>query len=131
MTSFYGTNHGDFFWHELTSPDPASSAPFYKAVLGWDLEPRDMGGFTYQMIRRAGQDMGGAMPMEGPMWDGIAPHWMLYVAVDDADKAKADVEANGGTVKVGPFDAPGVGRMLVVADPKGAVFTLIQPAPEM
>jgi len=103
-------------------------------VLGWDVQAQDMGGgMTYHLLKRPGseQNMGGVMTMEGPMWAGIQPHWMVYMAVDDVERSKTAVEQNGGQVKYGPFDAPGVGKMIVCADPQGAVFTLIQPAPEM
>lgn len=131
MTEFYGTKHGEFFWHELTTPDPNGAAAFYERVLGWTRRSQEMPGMTYHFFQRDARDLAGVMTMEGPMWDGIAPHWMLYVAVEDADRAKADVEAAGGQVPFGPFDIPGVGRALVVKDPQGAVLTLIQPAPEM
>lgn len=53
------------------------------------------------------------------MWDGIPPHWMVYMSAHDVDKAKADVEANGGQVKVGPHHIPGTGRFIVCTDPSG------------
>jgi hypothetical protein len=71
------------------------------------------------------------MSMQGADWGEFKPQWVLYVAVNDVEKAKADVEANGGKVMVGPDMAPGVGRFIVIQDPQGAVLTLIQPAPEM
>ncbi len=131
MTSFYGVKHGDFFWHELTTTDAESGTAFYKRVLGWEARAQQMPGLIYRYFHKDGRDIGGVMPMEGDMWKGIAPHWMLYVAVDDVEASKAEVEAAGGKVHHGPFDAPGVGRMMVISDPQGAVLTLVQPAEEM
>ncbi|HEV7351559.1 MAG TPA: VOC family protein [Brevundimonas sp.] len=131
MPEFYGAGHGDFFWHELTTPDPEGGAEFYRRVLGWESVAQPMGDFTYRFFQRDGQRLGGIMAMEGDAWKGIAPHWMLYVAVADIEAAKAEVTAAGGRVLHGPFDAPGVGRMMVISDPQDAVLTLIQPAPEM
>ncbi len=131
MSGFYGVKHGDFFWHELTTPDAAGGAAFYKRILGWDSVAQPMDGFTYHFFQRAGERLGGIMAMEGDMWKGIAPHWMLYVAVDDIEASKAEVEAAGGKVHHGPFEAPSVGRMMVISDPQGAVLTLVQPADEM
>ena len=122
------SKHGDWYWHELTTPDAEGAKRFYKAVAGWDSRDQDMGEMgTYTLWTRDGADHGGMMKMEGPMWDGIPPHWMLYIAVDDCDASKAAVEANGGKVKYGPIEAPGVGRFIGCEDPQGAVFTLMQP----
>jgi predicted enzyme related to lactoylglutathione lyase len=129
MAEFYGKKHGDFFWHELTTPDARGAAAFYNSVLGWDVRTAEHPGMTYHFFRRDERDLAGIMSMEGPMWDGIPPHWMLYVAVEDVEASKREVEAAGGVVKYGPFEAPGVGRMMVITDPQGAVLTLIQPAP--
>ncbi|MBK7393233.1 MAG: hypothetical protein IPI64_08015 [Chloracidobacterium sp.] len=49
-----------------------------------------------------------------------------YIAVADADETVASITENGGSVHVPPFDAPGVGRMAMVADPSGADFAIIQ-----
>ena len=137
MPEFHSPKHGDWFWHELTTSDAEAATRFYGAVLGWTTEsqvmPSPAGDFTYRLIKRPGDGgmLGGIMHMEGPMWDGIPPHWMVYMSVDDVDRAKSEVEANGGQVKVGPHDIPGTGRFIVCTDPQGAVFTLMQPAPEM
>lgn len=133
MASQHGVEHGQWFWHELATPDPDGAAAFYKAVLGWESGRDDTmpNAVDYRLFKQDGANAGGVMPMKGPMWAGIAPHWLIYIAVADVDAAKAAVEANGGTVKYGPFDAPGVGRMLVCQDPAGAHFALCEPAAEM
>jgi predicted enzyme related to lactoylglutathione lyase len=61
---------------------------------------------------------------------GVPPMWNTYIAVDSADEAAAKVEEAGGKVGMAPFDTP-VGPMAVLADPQGAVFSvirLVQPA---
>ena len=60
---------------------------------------------------------------------GMPNHWHVYFGVEDADAAAAKVTELGGAVVVEPFDTP-VGRMAVVSDPQGAVFSIIQPAPQ-
>lgn len=118
--------HGSWFWHELTTPDTDGAAAFYKSVLGWSAAPMP-GMADYTLIMAGETPTGGMMKMVGPIWDGIPPHWMLYIKVDSITKAKADVEANGGKIHHGPFTAEGVGTILVCADPQGAVFSLIEP----
>ena len=78
-------------------------------------------------------------PRTGTWWPGswsmppdagaMPPFWMIYFAVDDADKAAADVEAAGGAVHRAPADIPGTGRFAVVGDPQGAGFGILQPEP--
>jgi hypothetical protein len=65
------------------------------------------------------------MPMTGPEWRGVPPHWMVYVAVDDIDAAARKVVELGGKVCVPPTTIP-VGRFAVVNDPQGATFSLFQ-----
>lgn len=130
MTEFYGMKQGDWFWHELMTPDADAAAAFYKKVAGWDVRAQDMGGFTYYLWRHGDKDTGGMMAMQGPEWAGIPPHWMIYIAVEDIDAAKTAVEEAGGKVHHGPHDAPGVGRFVIAADPGGAMFSLMQPADE-
>jgi len=59
-------------------------------------------------------------------WGDAPSHWATYIAVDSADDTVAKITENGGSVRVPPFDAPGVGRMAMVADPSGADFAIIQ-----
>lgn len=127
---FYGTEQGDWFWHELATPDAEGAAAFYKQVLGWEVRTQEMGEFTYYLWQHVGRDHGGMMHMTGPGWEGVPPHWMTYVAVEDIDASKAAIEAAGGKIHHGPHDAPTVGRFLIAADPSGAMFALMQPAEE-
>jgi predicted enzyme related to lactoylglutathione lyase len=60
---------------------------------------------------------------------GTPNHWHVYFGVADADATVAKATELGGSVLVPAFDSP-VGRMAVIADPHGAVFSIIQPAPQ-
>ncbi|HET7724623.1 MAG TPA: VOC family protein, partial [Propionibacteriaceae bacterium] len=57
------------------------------------------------------------------------PNWIFYLAVADADSAAAEVREAGGSVVAPPADIPGTGRFAVCADPQGAVFGVLAPAP--
>jgi predicted enzyme related to lactoylglutathione lyase len=59
-------------------------------------------------------------------WGEMPSHWASYISVDDADAAASVILENGGAVHVAPFEAPGVGRMAMVADPSGASFAIVQ-----
>ena len=86
----------------------------------------DMGTGEYTLLHVADQMVGGSIP---PPMEGVPNHWHVYFAVDDADATAAKAAELGGSVMVPPFDTP-VGRMAVLADPQGAVFSVIKPATE-
>jgi hypothetical protein len=60
---------------------------------------------------------------------GVPNHWHVYFGAADADATAARAAELGGSVLVEPFDTP-VGRMAVLGDPQGAVFSIIQQAPQ-
>lgn len=58
---------------------------------------------------------------------GTPPHWMVYFAADPAtgvDATAAHAVTLGGRIVVDPYDSPW-GRIAVVADPAGAVFSIV------
>ena len=121
---------GTFCWTELMTRDVEKAKKFYSSLIGWKIEGMDMGGFTYHLLHTpvSGEQVGGMMQMEGPKFEGVPPHWMPYIAVDDIDgSAKKAVEL-GGKIKVPPTDIPNIGRFCVLQDPTGAVISLYNSA---
>lgn len=123
---------GSFVWFELMTPDVEAAIPFYKAVVGWDIEAWGEGPDAYKMWKTpAGPTVGGVMKLpEAARAMGAPPHWIGNLCVSDVDAAVATLQASGGTVYNGPFDIPGIGRVAIVADPSGATFALYQPSGE-
>jgi uncharacterized protein len=116
---------GTVAWNELITDDPGV-VTFYQHVVGLTTSKMDMGGGEYTLFEVAGQMVGGTTP---PQMPGVPNHWHVYFTVADADATVAKVAELGGTVMVEPFDTP-VGRMAVASDPQGAVFSIMQPAPQ-
>jgi uncharacterized protein len=114
---------GTVIWNELITDDPAT-VNFYEQVLGVTTVTADMGADKYTMFQVDGKEVGGTTP---PMMAGVPNHWHVYFAVADADATAARIQGLGGSVMVAPFDTP-IGKMAVVTDPQGAVFSLFQPA---
>lgn len=81
---------------------------------------------TYKEIAMDGTATGGMMPIDENWPEGVPSHWATYIAVANADETLEKITANGGSIRVPAFDAPGVGRMAMVADPSGADFAIIQ-----
>jgi predicted enzyme related to lactoylglutathione lyase len=118
---------GTFCWNELHTPDPTASVPFYAAVAGFDHRAVEMGGYTYHLFSRAGTDRAGASSHIPP---GVAPHWLPYVHVADADATASRATSHGGTVIMPPADIPGVGRIGALLDPTGATLAFMKPFPQ-
>jgi uncharacterized protein len=117
---------GTLTWNELITDKPDSALAFYEAVLGVTSATVEMApGQTYHLLKVGGSDVGGCM--EPPM-AGVPNHWHVYFAVQDADATAAQAGAQGGQVAVEPFDIPTVGRTAVLADPQGAMFSVLTPA---
>ena len=119
--------HGTWCWHELMTRDAAACKAFYTALFGWETHVMEMPGMTYTLFRKGGTDVAGMMAMNGPEFDGVAPHWLSYVQVDDVDASAAKVVALGGTVTCAPRDIPGIGRFAVLRDPKDGVLAIFTP----
>ena len=118
---------GCFCWSELACRDTGAAARFYGRVFGWEAETSQMGPMTYTEWRLGGRAAGGMVHMDGNWPEGVPPRWVVYFAVTDCDAA-ADLAADlGGQVTVPPVDAP-PGRLAVIADPRGAAFTIIKLA---
>ena len=64
--------------------------------------------------------------MKPPM-DGMPAVWGIYFATDDTDKTVEIAKSKGATVFQEPTDIP-PGRMAVLADPTGAMFSTIKMA---
>lgn len=82
----------------------------------------------YSMFKLSGRDTGAAYTMRKEQRaQGVPPHWMIYIAVENADKAVNKAVQAGGTVLAPAFDVMEKGRMAVIQDPTGAIFSLWQP----
>ena len=109
-------------WHELLAPDVEPAKTFYSSLFGWELEVWRPGTADYAMARVDGRNHAGFFAREV-----AAPHWLVYFMVDDADATAARAVELGGRVARRAEDIPDVGRFVVLADPQGAIFAVIEP----
>lgn len=126
MAEFNVPSPGEICWRELRTNDLGAAIEFYTKMFGWELPQTKVTPMDYKEVVIDGVAHGGMMSMEGDDWGGAPSHWATYIAVANADETVASITENGGSVRVPPFDAPGVGRMAMVADPSGADFAIIQ-----
>lgn len=118
-------------WVELHVADPEAALGFYRELFGWRWQEMEAPGMTYRVISTAEGDLedasfGGAAELQG---EGMAPSWVPYFAVADADRTAEAVQGNGGSVLMPAADVPDVGRIAWFADPFGAPFAVLKPEP--
>jgi predicted enzyme related to lactoylglutathione lyase len=121
---------GAVCWTELATRDTRAAARFYRGLFDWTDQVQDMGPMQYTTYINAGEPAAGMYEMTSD-YAGVPPYWMPYFAVDDCEAAVDKAQALGGEMRVPPTDVPNVGRMAVLADPTGAMFSIIrltQPA---
>ena len=122
------SDHGNPCWYELGTSDLKAASDFYTAILGWNVIDAGMEGFDYRLGQVGDAMVAGMMSLDGQIGTP-PPNWNIYFAVDDCDRAAADIAAAGGQILKAPDDIPGTGRYAVVQDPQGAVFGILQPLP--
>ena len=142
---------GAFTWSEHMSRDFEGAKAFYAAVFGYEYGDMSGDGFSYATLLINGQQVVGgigALPENtgpentgpentgpentGPenMAESHPATWSVYFGTADTDKSVDLATSNGGRVIRPATDSP-YGRMAVVADQHGAVFSLIStPADE-
>ena len=116
--------HGVFSWNELLTTNVSAAKAFYREALGWELEDMSTPGIPYTIAKKGNREVAGimAIPDNNP---GMPPNWGSYVTVDDVDARVARVKSLGGRLCHGPQDIPNIGRFAVIADPQGAMLTMI------
>ena len=118
---------GEFCWYELGTRNLEAAKRFYSGLFGWSAREVPMGpDDTYTMLEIGGRVVGGAYVLKGAAYEGVPAHWLAYVATDALDADAARALSLGGTAIVGPLDVPGVGRIVMIRDPQGAVVAMFQ-----
>jgi uncharacterized protein len=121
------TSHtpGTFSWAELPTSDVDGAKRFYGELFGWDYDdqpmPGDAGAYTLAMLN--GKQVAALFPAR----EGMPTFWGSYVTVESADSTATRASDLGGTLMAEPFDVMEAGRMAIIQDPTGAVFSVWQP----
>jgi len=128
MEETHDPKPGSFCWVELGTSDNEAAKNFYTQLFGWEADDHPMGpGMVYTILRLGSKDVGALYELMPEMKaQGVPPHWMSYVSVDNADETAEKAKAAGATIIKEPFDVFTLGRMAVIQDPAGAVFSIWQ-----
>jgi len=118
-------------FNQLTTREPEAAKQFYFEVFGWNPGDRDMGaGFAYTYFFNGVRAVAGLMTMDEQWSSEIPSHWQVYFAVEDADVTAARATELSGNAPQPPTDTL-FGRVAMLSDPHGAVFSIIQQTPEV
>ena len=114
-------------WIDMTTEDAPGVRDFYKAVVGWETDDVDMGGYADYVMKMpaSGDGVAGVCHATGSNAD-LPAGWLIYIVVEDVEKSAAACIANGGKIVVEIRGLAG-GRFCVVEDPGGSVAGLYQP----
>ena len=119
---------GSLTWNENLSRDFDGNKAFYQAVFGYEFG--DIGaGFRYATLKLGGSEVGGIGELDAGAPAEAPARWSVYFAVEDTDAAVTRAAGLGGTTVRPAWDSP-YGRIAVVADDHGAVFSLISAPAE-
>jgi len=118
-----------FCWPELSSTDVAAAKAFYAGLFGWTLGDSPVaGGGTYTLCSLGGKNVAGLFAMRAEeKQQGVPTHWSSYVSVTSVELMADRAAFAGAKIVAPPFDVMDVGRMAVIQDPAGAMFSLWQP----
>ena len=118
---------GSFCWADLTTGDQARAKTFYESLFGWKLTLGEGKESGYLHIVNGEKYIGGVPPAHQGSGNE-PPHWLIYFAVADVDKAFQRAKDMNARIILRPMDFEGVGRVAMLADPQGAVFALFREA---
>lgn len=113
-----------FCWNELCTRDTAAARKFFSELFHWSFVEHPLPGAEYHMIENQGEQNGGMLRLD-QRWGSLPPRWLVYFAVTSVDFSVDQVRQLGGNVFVPPCDIP-EGRMAIVVDRQGAMFSLVQ-----
>jgi len=127
MSEATGPAVGTITWRDLTVPDAGLIRDFYQAVVGWEVQDVDMGGYNDYSMVVPGTDEGVAGVCHARGENANLPaQWLMYITVADADASAQRCVELGGEILHGPR-AIGDARFCVIRDPAGAVCALYAP----
>jgi uncharacterized protein len=107
------------------SRDFEGAKAFYAAVFGYEYGDMSSDDFSYATLLIGGQQVvGGIGAYPGGSENAHQAFWGVYFGTADTDKAVDLLTSHGGQVVRPASDSP-YGRMAIVADNQGAVFSLI------
>ena len=119
--------NGSIAWVDLTIPEAPKLRDFYAQVMGWKVQPVNMGKYEdYTMQTASGEAVAGVCHSRGPNAN-LPPMWLIYIVVENLDAALQRCRELGGEVLT-PVRMASGSRFAGIKDPAGACAALWEPA---
>lgn len=119
---------GNWAWLELWGNSPGDLAKFYSGAGFQPLENEDTGEKTEDIILgSAGKARAGIRKKTDPAREST---WLLYIRVSDLSQTVAKAKKLGGVVVIETSEIESKYPVVVVADPTGGVFAVVELASE-
>ena len=115
---------GALCWNDLMTHDVGKAVNFYREVFGWELDAVEGAPGERQSIRVGKTLNGGMAEIPDQMGSQMPPNWLACFAVDDVEAMRHAAQEHGGRAVTDVLDLP-TGRFVVVIDPQGAAFGII------
>jgi uncharacterized protein len=115
---------GSLIWSENMSRHFEANEAFYGAVFGYQFGDIGAEGMQYSTLDLDGRPVGGIGAIGADQPADLPASWSTYFGVADTDATVARVTELGGSVVAPAWDSP-YGRMAVVSDDQGAVFSVM------
>jgi uncharacterized protein len=113
---------GSFCTAVLRTREIASSAAFYREIVGWTAEELPAAA-DHRLLNCDGKTVASLQQATGE-----EDLWVPHVSVESIERTTKDALTLGATL-VDMIDVPKLARLATVRDPEGALFGLWQPAP--
>ena len=113
---------GKVTWADLSVTDAPRLRDFYRAVVGWEPSPVNMGDYDDFNMNIPGTDQAAVGICHARSQNAdLPPQWLIYVPVEDLNASIDACERMGGKVVCRHSE-----RYIVIEDPAGAVMVLYQ-----
>jgi predicted enzyme related to lactoylglutathione lyase len=113
-----------FCWSEHVTTRRSEVEEFYSGLLECQIRQADDESSQRSFLRNEGTGL--LASTSEPQSEDVAPHWHVYFGVNDIGDTVALVEETRGVVLDDPFYDEGIGHVARIADPQGAVFSILQ-----
>ncbi|MFF7200540.1 VOC family protein [Streptomyces sp. NPDC008141] len=115
---------GAYAWVDVHTRDARKADSFFPSVFPFEVQRMDVDDVDFHLWSIGGDPVAGRQKTEEDASDGLPPFANVYFAVSDCDTAVTTAVKLGGRLLSEPMDSP-FGRSATVADPQGAVFSVI------
>jgi uncharacterized protein len=117
----------------INANDVARAKRFYEKVFGWKFEAYGPPDFfmVAEASAKAHVPIRGSLQKRRELVPGVAmTGFECTISVDDIQRTKAAIEANGGKIVMQVCTLAGIGRLLFFQDPEGNLAGAMQYDPE-